>query len=642
MDLSYNDPMSINEPPMVSILVDEVQEESAVAHNELNWRRWTRALLPDDVAIRSTSAPLQDIAVYHLSSIIPPLLAAILESIDLPSSSSATLHRFHRLVNRIAESKPDTYLDALAVIAYHTPRARYAAISLLLSYWPHAIGHLTISKTFPSINYQEAIARETQGALVSRRTQSHPYSHQFVPWRFPRASGPAIFSGVSHTDCHTCATPIEGFGLLCPLCLCMVHFNCYDYPDGSFFTQYSVAADPSMQKIAVHRFCHVLPQRHATGPEVVHKAQHAFRPVNLFSLTLCFICKKPLWGPILQALKCSSCHQFVHSACLTKATSDDLPRCRTVVIDDAYMTISWQTLRQSFADHYREVFLTEADLPLKTYEELSVFLAVLWTQLQILTNGLALGSIVVQQGSSSNDDGQMDEFELHYLVNLYEAYLSSRTTRLSQALSDHFAENRLRAPDTQIFFNWNVLTFILSIIKSPASKPDGPNGSSADLLTAAQPGNDQDSALDDGAYPYEMVTLAHLRDQLGDELNLHSEAAARYLLSHLFHLGFFQRMDYQSSLFDGGPHPERLQCSFPIPIGLEVSTEVETLVASIEACLSDIDLSVNEAGLLLLVRKFWPDGMLTDYALRRLSKAVLTWLASEVRSMYISVAQAHR
>ena len=627
---------------MVSILVDEVQEESAVAHNELNWRRWTRALLPDDVAIRSTSAPLQDIAVYHLSSIIPPLLAAILESIDLPSSSSATLHRFHRLVNRIAESKPDTYLDALVVIAYHTPRARYAAISLLLSYWPHAIGHLTISKTFPSINYQEAIARETQGALVSRRTQSHPYSHQFVPWRFPRASGPAIFSGVSHTDCHTCATPIEGFGLLCPLCLCMVHFNCYDYPDGSFFTQYSVAADPSMQKIAVHRFCHVLPQRHATGPEVVHKAQHAFRPVNLFSLTLCFICKKPLWGPILQALKCSSCHQFVHSACLTKATSDDLPRCRTVVIDDAYMTISWQTLRQSFADHYREVFLTEADLLLKTYEELSVFLAVLWTQLQILTNGLALGSIVVQQGSSSNDDGQMDEFELHYLVILYEAYLSSRTTRLSQALSDHFAENRLRAPDTQIFFNWNVLTFILSIIKSPASKPDGPNGSSADLLTAAQPGNDQDSALDDGAYPYEMVTLAHLRDQLGDELNLHSEAAARYLLSHLFHLGFFQRMDYQSSLFDGGPHPERLQCSFPIPIGLEVSTEVETLVASIEACLSDIDLSVHEAGLLLLVRKFWPDGMLTDYALRRLSKAVLTWLASEVRSMYISVAQAHR
>ncbi|TFK89146.1 hypothetical protein K466DRAFT_545801 [Polyporus arcularius HHB13444] len=628
-DLSYNDSMSINEPPMVSILVDEVHEESAVAHNETNWRRWTRALSPDDVAIRSTSAPLQDIAIYHLSSIIPPLLAAILESIDLPSSSSGTLHRFHRLLSRIAESKPDTYLDALAVIAYHTPRARHAAVSLLLSYWPHAIGHLTISKTLPSINYQEAIVRETQGAVVSRRLQSHPYSHQFVPWRFPKASGPAIFAGTSHSDCHSCTSPIEGFGLFCPLCMCMVHFNCYDYPDGSFFTQYSVAADSSMQKIAVHRFCHVLPQRHATGPEVVHKAQHAFRAVNLFSLTLCFICRNPLWGHVLQALKCSSCNQFVHAACLTKATSSDLQRCRTIVIDDTYMTISWKALRKSFADHYREVFLTEADLPLKTYEELSVFLAVLWIQLQILANGLALGSIVVQQGSSSNDDGQMDEFELHYLVNLYEAYLSSRAMPLSQALSDHFAENRLRAPDTHIFFDWNVLTFILSVIKAPASQSDGMNGSSADLLTASQPGNDRDSSLDDGAYPYEMVTLAHLRDQLGDELNLHSEAAARYLLSHLFHLGFFQRVDSHGNLFDGGPHPERLQCSFPVPIGLEVSTEVETLVASIEACLSDIDLSINEAGLLLLVRKFWPDGMLTDYALRRLSKAVLAWIVSE-------------
>ena len=71
-------------------------------------------------------------------------------------------------------------------------------------------------------------------------------------------------------------------------------------------------------------------------------------------------------------------------------------------------------------------------------------------------------------------------------------------------------------------------------------------------------------------------------------------------------------------------------CSFPIPMGLEVSTEVETLVAAIEGCLSDIDLSVNEAGLLLLVRRFWPDGMLTEYALRRLSKALLAWILAEV------------
>ncbi|KAI0362213.1 hypothetical protein OH77DRAFT_1416438 [Trametes cingulata] len=629
-DLPYNDSISNPEPPMVSILVDEVKEDSAALQSGSAWRRWTRSLSPEDVALRATSAPLQELSVYHLSSIIPPLLAAILESIDLSSTKSSTLHRFHRLLSRIAESKPDAYLDTLAVVAYHTPRARYAAISLLLSYWPHAIGHLTVSKTFPSVNYHEAVARETHGTLLSRRHHAHPYSHQFVPWRFARASTPGVFAGMSQNDCHSCAQPIEGFGLLCPLCMCMVHFDCYDYPDGSFFSQYSVASDASKQKVAVHRFCHILPQRHAVPPEIIHKEQHAFRPVNLFSLTLCFICRQPLWGPIMQALKCGSCKQFVHSSCLTRASSKDLPRCRAVTIDDTYMTISWAAMRKSFAEYYRELFLTEADLPKRTYEEISVFFTVLWTQLQILTNGLALGSIVIVQDGPTFEEGHLDEFELHYLVNLYEVFLSSRNPSISIALSDHFADNRLRASDTHVFFNWNILSFITTVIKAPPSIPgDGADIHSTDLLAPNQPSFAHGASTDDSTYPYEVTTLAHLRDQLGDQLNLHSEAAARYLLSHLFHLGFFQRVDSQSRLFDGGPHPERLQCSFPIPLGLEVSVEVETLASAIEACLSDIDLSVNETGLLLLVRKFWPDGMLTDYALRRLSKAVLAWILSE-------------
>ncbi len=625
--------MSNFEPPMVSILVDEVQEDSGAPHSGATWRRWTQSLSPEDVALRATSAPLQELSVYHLSSLIPPLLAAILESIDLTTTKSSTLHRFHRLLSRIAESKPDAYLDTLAVVAYHNPRARYAAISLLLSYWPHAIGHLTISKTFPAVNYHEAIERETHGSLVPRRHHAHPYAHQFIPWRFARPSIPDLFAGMSQNDCLSCTQPIEGFGLLCPLCMCMVHFDCYDYPDGSFFSQYSVASDASKQKVAVHRFCHILPQRHAATPEIVHKEQHAFRPVNLFSLTLCFICREPLWGPVMQAVKCGSCKQFVHSACLTRASPADLPRCRSVVIDDTYMTISWAALRQSFADYYRELFLSEAELPRRTYEEISVFFTVLWTQMQILNNGLALGSIVVVQEGPTFEEGQLDEFELHYLVDLYEVYLKSRNPIVSVTLSDHFAENRLRASDTHVFFNWNILSFVSSVIKMPASDlGESLDTPSADLLAPSQPGRAQGSSADDNTYPYEVVTLAHLRDQLGDQLNLHSEAAARYLLSHLFHLGFFQRVDSQSRLFDGGPHPERLQCSFPIPLGLEVSVEVETLVSAIEACLSDIDLSVNEAGLLLLVRKFWPDGMLTDYALRRLSKAVLEWIWSEVGS----------
>ncbi|OBZ75571.1 hypothetical protein A0H81_04216 [Grifola frondosa] len=486
-DVSYDD--STGQTPMVSILVDEVKEDADTTfHTDSNWRRWLPAVSSGDTGLRSTNAPYQDVAVYQLSSLLPPLLAAIFENVDLNSTNLTTLHRFHRLLNRIVEHKPDAYLDILAVIAYHTPRARYSAISLFMSYWPKAVGHVTVSRTFPTISYAEAIARATQGPTLTRRANDHPYAHQFVPWRFDTLETPDIFA-------------------------------------------------------------------------------------------------------------------------------------------------DWSDLRNSFADHYRDLFLTEADLVHRTYEELSVFFSILWTQLEILDNGIALGSIVVLQEKRTSDEGPLDEFELHYLVNLYEAYLSSGKLAVSDTLADYLLENNARASDSALFFSWNTLAFVASVIKLPPSTPTASHLSSSDLLSVGQPDPLFRTPADDALFPYEVVPLAHMRDQLGDQFKLFSEAAARYTLAHLFHLGFFQGLNLQQNLFDESQSPATQRCSFPVPLGLEVSTEVETLVSAIEACLSDLDLSVNEVGLLLVVRKFWPDGMLTDYALRRLSRTVVEWILSEDDSL---------
>ncbi|KAJ7172444.1 hypothetical protein C8R46DRAFT_149097 [Mycena filopes] len=70
-------------------------------------------------------------------------------------------------------------------------------------------------------------------------------------------------------------------------------------------------------------------------------------------------------------------------------------------------------------------------------------------------------------------------------------------------------------------------------------------------------------------------------------------------------------------------------CVFPIPLGLDLSTNVETLAAAVEACLADLDLSVNEAGFLLLMRKLWPNGMATEYSLKRLMRTIVTWILAE-------------
>ncbi|KAH9951250.1 hypothetical protein B0H21DRAFT_272251 [Amylocystis lapponica] len=634
-DVSYSDAASTK--PFVSILVDEVEDANEPVPNSAQWHRWSTSSRPANKLLRSTNAPSQDISVYQLSSLIPPLLAAMLENVDLHSHSLPTLHRFHRLVSRIIDTKPDAYSDVLAVIAYHTAKARYSAVGLLMSYWPRAVGHLVVSKAFPVLDYSASLARVKQGPAPARRPQDHTHSHQFVPWRFGLQGMPSIFEGASQDECRSCSHSIGGFGLLCPFCMCAVHFDCYDYPEGSFHTQYSSAAEPDMQRIAVFRFSHVIPHRREVLPGSIYKEQHTFRPVNLFTLTLCFICHEPLWGCVMQALKCGACRQFVHLSCLTNASEDDLPRCRSVTIDDSYMAMEWSALRQSFLDHFNDFVLTEAELQGKTYEELSVFFAVLWSQLQILNNGIALGSIVVTTAGSTSwnsDENELEEFELHQLVSLCDAHVSSGKPPISDALAEQLSENRLRAVDTRIFFSWSTLTFIASVIKMPVGS-SSTSDSSTGMLNVAQPDSFNGPEDEGDSYPYEVVPLAHLRDQLGDQFQLFSEVAARHALTYLAHLGFFQPVHPQWSLFDDIPNPETQPCYFPLPVGLEVSTEVETLVSAIETCLSDLDLSINETGLLLLVRRFWPDGMLTDYALRRLAKALLSWTWSEDNNLAI-------
>ena len=269
------------------------------------------------------------------------------------------------------------------------------------------------------------------------------------------------------------------------------------------------------------------------------------------------------------------------------------------------MTISWITLRQSFADYYPDLLLSQEELECRTYEEVSVFYSILWAQLQILDNGIALGSVVITE--------DQDDFELHYLVQACEDLLETGALTVSNALSDYFTENRLQSRDHSIYFDWNTLAFLASVIKIP----DGPHKPSPslsfDFLHVRQPGGDEGT---NGSYPYEVIPLAYLRDQLGDCLNMFSDAAAKYFLSHLHHLGLLSRLGTEPALFGDSPNPQQLQCCFPLPFGFDVSADIETLVSAIEGCLVDLDLSINEIGLLLLVRRFWPDGMLTEYSYR--------------------------
>lgn len=630
--------MSPSDDPVVSIQVEEVQDE--VPQTPDRWQRWMKARGATG-GFHSTTTADQEIAVYYLSSLVEPLLSVILDKVDVfhagnASTGNAISQQFHTFFGRLIQAKPDVYLDLLGVIAYHTPRSREAALSVLAFYWPKSIGHIIISRPLAELPFSpKGIPTARQGSISQRMQaiQDHPYLHQFVPWRFVIPSQPVIFEAFAPNRCRVCSDSIEGFGLLCTLCMCAVHFDCYDYPDGSFFTEYSLQSDPNIQKVAVHRFCHILPSRRGSTDLTYRKEQHTFRKANIFSLSLCCVCRKPLWGTVSQGYKCNACHLFTHSSCLSRAAHPQLPRCRGVTVDSSFMTIPYSSLRRSFVEHYEKILLRESDLPSTTHEELSVYFSTLWTQLQILNNGVALGSIVVSNDSTSQSDDErhIEEFELHYLVKLYQAYLSSGRPPISTALLDYLSENRVRAQDHLLWFDWNTLAFITSTIKQPPSSDEmNPSIDTSALLSVGQAGGRGDSGDEDSMHPYEIATLAHLRDRMGDMLGIHADPAARHLLVHLHHLGLFERVDSQPDLFDDNPDPQHLLCSFPLPFGFDISQDVETMAATIEACLSDISLSINEIGFLLLVRRFWPNGMLSEYTFRRLARAILGWVLSEV------------
>ena len=614
---------------MVSIQVDEVQDPRAPSSVQ-NWRRWTS---PDE-GIHASTMPEQDSSIYYLTSVISPLLAAILENVNLLEDKIPTVHRFHHLIDRLICGKPEVYLDLLNVIAYHTPRVRHRATSLLLSYWPKAIGHIVLTKPFPDVSYAAALARE---AIRDRRQSSAKlptalelsHAHQFVPWRFSASGLPQIFEGFSQNECRVCSEPMDGFGLSCPFCMCSVHFDCYDYPEGSFFTQYSLDSEPDIQKVAVHRFCHVLPFRRDGADPYVRHGQHFFRLVNMFTLALCFVCQKPLWGCVMQGLKCNTCKHFVHASCIR----DAVPHCREEYVISSHITVKWSVLRQTFVEHYRDLAFTETEARSKSYEEICIAFAVLWTQLEILENGMALGSVVIIDDSSGR---KTQDFELHYLVALYSALLQSGNLPISGTLLEYLTENGYRPQDHLFYFDWNTLAYVISAVKLPHSDLDASHA--PDLLGVGLPSSQSLDELEDSAHPFEVVSLAHVRNQFGDILQLITESAARHLLSHVHHIGILQRLDHEQDLWSNTPSPERLQVCFPIPFGFDVSADIETLVAVIEACLSDLDLSINEAGLLLLIRRFWPNGMLTPYSFQRLSKAILTWIFAEVRLLPIALS----
>jgi hypothetical protein len=585
--------------------------------------------LSPHVPLLSTLSLLHDApqACLRLSALVPATLVALTSTIQSPNTPLSTAYRAHGILSLLLKSKPDCALDLLQVIAFSSRPARRAALSLLSTYYPRLTGHNVIARRLPEITYAQHIDGVNAG--------EHSEIHTYIPWRI--SSSDPLPS--SQHRCLTCEGEIRGFCVKCSLCSDVRHIQCLQTP-AEMMTYDVIRMSTSTTKIVHVKYSRCTPRldEKVLNGTTAHGAaestrrqigQHDLHLVNLFTLTNCEACRKPLWGTLAQAYVCTNgCQRFFHPSCVER-----LSYCRPgqhIVIDDITdstvsdpFRITGTTLQSSSDRQLAPFCLSAAELEERTYDEVAVLYGHLWTQRKAMETGLATGTIYIIGRDKSRS--RSDPLGLGSFTREYEGFLASNSSTASPAAADFAQVNATKPLAQGYLFSRQFLTYCTALIRSPP--PSGPQ----DLLNPF--GNHPEEQHVENSGAAEMVTIASIRSSLAHDLGIHDESLVTVFLNQLNALGLCT-INHQSLVRDDDVRDGDRWMSFGLPLLMDASPSIEILITVIEVLLDDVDLSFNEQAMLLLETRAWPSLLCSPYALERVTGAVTAWVMHEVRSFF--------
>ncbi|RCI06289.1 hypothetical protein CU098_009425 [Rhizopus stolonifer] len=593
-----------------------------------------------DTQVQTTDSPLAYLTTdaYHTYALFSPLLFFMIEYLDpyltKPENDTQTqqadsIYNFHRALGFMMRHKSDIYLDLLDIISHSTNAVKYRACQVLFSYYPTSVGH--------------ALITQPVSVLASEEDQEPTEDHVWYPHMFE-----------TPVTCKECAQIIEGFGLCCYPCKASVHYQCSHHVLKEQGLLYYLKVG-GIQKVVTPHFS-LLPCEPrfkdrvqlgdvdwtvASNATHVPLNNHQFNLVNLYTLTNCASCHLPLCGVSQQAYRCSACHRLVHPQCLAK-TKNCLPG-ESLVENDLCLTSA--LLDQSLCDFYKDAMPLKAkELQGRSFEEVSAMLNMLVLQDNIVHYGIASGSIMI----SDREEGQ----SVH-------AFDTGSCRLLSESIKlclDHLSQCK------PFFTTYASFRYILSqdeylghlgaMMKSLTTTLFGdvsPTGYTSPGLDKRRSVGDSRGFLQVNPAPpfpsweeeeenfdqnsHEQLDRSLLLSWMMTNMNFKSRKATEILLQHMRNLGLFERADGSPVVFGADEISQEdsqpIICVFPVPFGIQTSYTVESTLNAIEACLRDVDLSVNECGLLLLIRRCWPDALMPVYARERLIGALLRWTFDE-------------
>ncbi|KAI9311466.1 hypothetical protein BX666DRAFT_930059 [Dichotomocladium elegans] len=520
-----------------------------------------------------------------------------------------------------------------------------------------------------------------QSAEILTEDESHIwYPHMFLE----RADEPAVqiqrfstttslFGTVVYDDldgacCKECFKPIQGFGLRCYQCKCSLHYSCMGNNDLGIMLY---VKEGGIQKVVSPQFSIIPTQPRTVAAidtrdiaEEIHLFGHHFQLVNLFTLIPCASCRFPLWGISYQGYRCATCNRFVHSTCLAAASRDNGFKHELSTIHSCHpyqplresdTKISQENLCQNLKSYYGNMLPTsDKDLENCSFEEVCLMLNVLLLQDNILRCGVASGCLLIGQVS---DDPLLGSEWIS--PNVSESYGTQRIMHASPVLRDalqlclDYIMNDCSQPSrfrsdyygskprdhgeyllSQEIYLSHICAMMKSLVlETRCHRNIHAAGGHSHLQVETW---DEDLSDADRKKSPEVLDGNSMVDWIIENLRFKSRKSAVMLLQHMRNLGLLERQDGSPVLFFQEDNPI---CIFPIPFAIDFSPKVESVIDAIDACLADIDITLNEYGMLLLVRRCWPDPFLSQYICERLIHSVFSWVFDEDEKLSIIHAE---
>lgn len=616
------------------------------------------------------------------------------------------------------------YLDVLDIISYGAPEVRFRGAQILFHFYGRSVGHMTIAESLPKLGYREELEaweKKQQPRQPLSRTGSnnhgngahHPsdddddnHHHIWCPHMFPNvdkrrsddvglsvrrtSSGAGTLSLYPAEDlfgayCKECFKLMKGFGIRCYGCKENMHYNCYHRHTSDDELMLYVK-EGGIQKVVSPQFCYIniAPRQHvndggyqrdvlvdlekqpwAIDTEIVFTCGgHRFQLVNLFTLVLCTLCHKPLWGLTYQGYRCSSCYRFFHAGCLrSSVTYNNFERCNPRGFSEADTSINYELLRSEFVSYYHDLLVPDKMLSKSGFEEISAMLNVLRLQENILHCGMSAGCLLVRYSAVDPLAPQanllFDEMELQAAIDTYSRFIQEGRVMATGFLGDFWGDRKHRLEEC-ILSEEEYLSHLAAMMKclangdgntSTTAKRKSLGDSQGRLQVVSNPFDTVTNTDERELIPQEILSVEEMVAWVRSELRFRSDHAARALLQHMMCLGLFERLDAHPVLFefetDPSQHsaPQEVQCVFPVPFAIDCSYTVESMLTAIAACFHDINVSLNECGMLLLTRRCWPDPFTSRYTLERLMYNILGWIYHEdeklltIHSEYTSQTQ---